>query len=146
MHAPVRYVYAAPCYIIIYSNHGHRFSCSVVLELSNVVMLELGCTAPIAIKWPAAVLVIWPNFNVNAQRRPRRASLGLAGRCFLRGYGGFYSQALALGVLCIQEDNQIGRLFNIKLPCVVGSIGMSREICAFRTIARTKPPKEEKGT
>ena len=55
---------------MVYSNHCHRFACSV--------MLELGSRAPIVIKWPAVVLVIWPHFNGNAQRRPRSASLGLA--------------------------------------------------------------------
>ena len=58
------------CCTMVYSNHGHRFACSV--------MLELGSRAPIVIKWPAVVLVIWPHFNGNAQRRPRSASLGLA--------------------------------------------------------------------
>ena len=48
--------------VCIYSNHGHRVACSV--------MLELGCRAPIVIKWPAVVLVIWSYFNGNAQRRP----------------------------------------------------------------------------
>ena len=48
---------------MVYSNHCHRVSCSV--------MLELGSRAPIVIKWPAVVLqlVIWPHFNGNAQRR-----------------------------------------------------------------------------
>ena len=49
------------CCTMVYSNHLHRFACSVVLEL--------GSRAPIAIEWPAAVLVIWPHFNGNAQRR-----------------------------------------------------------------------------
>ena len=53
-----------------YSNNCHRFSCSV--------MLELGSRATIVIKWPAVVLVIWPHFNGNAQRRSRSASSGLA--------------------------------------------------------------------
>ena len=58
------------CCTMVYGNHCHRFSCSV--------MLELGSRAPIVIKWPAVVLVIWPHFNGNAKRRPRGASLGLA--------------------------------------------------------------------
>ena len=82
------------CCTMVYSNHGHRFACSV--------MLELGSRAPIAIKWPAAVLVIWPHFNGNAQRRPRGASSGLA--LFPSGYVAFYAQAMG-----IQEENQIGR-------------------------------------
>ena len=57
---------------MVYSNHMHchRVSCSV--------MLELGSRAPVVIKWPAVVLVIWPHFNGNAQRCPRGASLGFA--------------------------------------------------------------------
>ena len=58
------------CCIMIDRNHCHRFACSI--------MLQLGSRAPIVIKWPAVVLVIWPHFNGNAQRRPRSASLGLA--------------------------------------------------------------------
>ena len=58
------------CCTMIDSNHCHRFACSI--------MLQLGSRAPIVIKWPAVVLVIWPHFNGNAQRRPRSASLGLA--------------------------------------------------------------------
>ena len=60
------------CCIMIDRNHCHRFACSV--------MLQLGSRAPIVInyKWPAVVLVIWPHFNGNAQRRPRSAGLGLA--------------------------------------------------------------------
>ena len=58
------------CCTMIDSNHCHRFACSI--------MLQLGSRAPIVIKWPAVVLVIWPHFNGNAQRRPRIASLGLA--------------------------------------------------------------------
>ena len=63
-------------------------------------MLQLGSRAPIAIKFIAAVLVIWPlpHFNCN----------GLAPvwdwRCFIRGYVVFYAQAMG-----IQEENQIGR-------------------------------------
>ena len=53
------------CCIMIDRNHCHRFACSV--------MLQLGSRAPIVIKWPAVVLVIWPHFNGNAQRRPRSA-------------------------------------------------------------------------
>ena len=75
-------------------NHCHRFACSI--------MPQLGSRAPIGIKWPAAVLAIWPHFNGNAQRRPRGASFGLIlaidtmfssrlcyfhWRCFLRGLG-----------------------------------------------------------
>ena len=56
------------CCTMVYSHHCHRFSCSV--------MLELGSRPPIAMKWPSAVLVIWPHFNGNAQRRS--AGLGLA--------------------------------------------------------------------
>ena len=48
-------------------DHCHRFACSV--------MLELGSGAPIAIKWPAAVLVIWPHFNGNEQRLGWRPAL-----------------------------------------------------------------------
>ena len=55
---------------MIDSNHSHQFACSI--------MLQLGSRAPIVIKWPAVVLVFWPHFNGNAQRRPRSASLGLA--------------------------------------------------------------------
>jgi hypothetical protein len=58
------------CCTMIDSNHCHQFACSI--------MLQLGSRAPIVIKWPAVVLVIWPHFNGNAQRRPRSASLGLA--------------------------------------------------------------------
>ena len=58
------------CCIMIDRNHCHRFACSI--------MLQLGSRAPIVIKWPAVVLVIWPHFNGNAQRRPRSASLGFA--------------------------------------------------------------------
>ena len=58
------------CCTMTDSNHCHRFACSI--------MLQLGSRAPIVIKWPAVVLVIWPHFNGNAQRRPRSASLGLA--------------------------------------------------------------------
>ena len=58
------------CCTMVHISHGHRFACSV--------LLQLGSRAPIAIKWPAAVLVIWPHFNGNEQRRPRSASLGLA--------------------------------------------------------------------
>ena len=53
---------------IIYGNHCRRFSCSV--------MLGLGSRAPIVIKWAAVVLVIWPHFNGNAQRRPRQFGIG----------------------------------------------------------------------
>ena len=58
------------CCTMVYSNHGHRFACSM--------MLQLGSRAPIVIKWPAVGLVVWPHFNGNAQQRPRSASLGLA--------------------------------------------------------------------
>ena len=58
------------CCIMIDRNHCHRFACSI--------MLQLGSRAPIVIKWPAVVLVFWPHFNGNAQRRPRSASLGLS--------------------------------------------------------------------
>ena len=58
------------CCTMIDINHCHQFACSI--------MLQLGSRAPIVIKWPAVVLVIWPHFNGNAPRRPRGASLGLA--------------------------------------------------------------------
>ena len=58
------------CCIMIDRNHCHPFACST--------MLQLGSRAPIAIRWPAVVLVIWPHFNGNAQRHPHSASLGLA--------------------------------------------------------------------
>ena len=58
--------------IMVYRTDCRRFACSV--------MLELGSRAPIAIEWPAVVLVIcnWPHFNGNAQRRPRGTSWGLS--------------------------------------------------------------------
>ena len=58
------------CCTMAYDNHCHRFACSV--------MLQLGSRAPIAIKWPAAVLVMWPHFNGNAQRAaPARRQFGV---------------------------------------------------------------------
>ena len=65
-------------------------------------MLELGSRAPIVIKWPAVVLVIWPHFNGNEQQRPQSASLGLA--LFSSRIVVFYEQATG-----IQEENQICR-------------------------------------
>ena len=83
------------CCTMIDINHCHQFACSI--------MLQLGSRAPIVIKWPAVVLVFWPHFNGNAQRRPRSASLGLA-LFSLRLCRVLYAQATG-----IQEENQIGR-------------------------------------
>ena len=58
------------CCTMINSNHCHR--------LASSILLQLGSRAPIVIKWPAVVLVIWPHFKGNAQRRPHSASSGLA--------------------------------------------------------------------
>ena len=69
-HAYIAYRCCTICMRMVYGNHCHRLACSI--------MLQLGSRAPIVIGWPAVVLVIWPHFNGNAQRRPRSASLGLA--------------------------------------------------------------------
>ena len=58
------------CCAVVDSHHCHRFACSI--------FLQLGSRAPIAIKWPAVVLVIWPHFNGNAQRRPRSGDVSFA--------------------------------------------------------------------
>ena len=86
---------------MVHSNHCHRFSCSV--------MLGLGFRGPIALKWPAAVLVFWPHFNGNAQRPAQRHGqfgINIYGRCFLRGRGYVVFCAQATG---IQEGNQTHR-------------------------------------
>ena len=63
-----------PKYIIIGGVSAHRH-CSRALLIYTLPDRLFG---PILSHWPAAVLVLCPHVNGNAQRRPRGASLGLA--------------------------------------------------------------------
>ena len=120
--------------IMVYINHCHRFACSV--------MLELGSRAPIVIKWPAVVLVIWPHFNGNAQRRPHGASLGLA----------LFSMRICC-FLCTShgcprgKSNRLGGCRKIlgRIPCfLVGSHGRFYGLLACLVLEEVEKEKKER--